>query len=65
MVLCLGRIQNPDRGNGPCPGRILNITLPGSPGIAVRTIMKATIEIKTASHVMRLWKYKPLNQDAL
>jgi hypothetical protein len=31
--------------------------------LSMRTIMKATIERKTAAHVMMLWKYKPLNQD--
>jgi hypothetical protein len=25
--------------------------------------MKATIERKTATHMMMLWKYKPLNPD--
>jgi hypothetical protein len=35
MVLSLGQIQNPHRGDGPCPGSMLNITLPDSPGIAV------------------------------
>jgi hypothetical protein len=28
-------IQNPDRGDGPCPGIMFNITLPGSLSIAV------------------------------
>jgi hypothetical protein len=28
-----------------------------------RTILEATIERKTAAHVMTLWKYKPLDQD--
>jgi hypothetical protein len=33
---------------------------------SIRTIMGATIERKTAAHVMMLWKCKPLNQnDAL
>jgi hypothetical protein len=33
---------------------------------SIRTIMEATIERKTATHVMMLWKYKLLNQgDAL
>jgi hypothetical protein len=30
---------------------------------SIRTIMEATIERKTAAHVVMLWKYKPLNQD--
>jgi hypothetical protein len=30
---------------------------------SVRTIMEATIERKMATHVMMLWKYKPLDQD--
>jgi hypothetical protein len=30
---------------------------------SIRTIMDATIEGKTASHEMMLWKYKPLNHD--
>jgi hypothetical protein len=31
---------------------------------SIRTIMEATKERKTtASHIMMLWKYKPLNQD--
>jgi hypothetical protein len=25
--------------------------------------MEATIERKTATHIIMLWKYKPLNQD--
>jgi hypothetical protein len=33
---------------------------------SIRTIMEATIERKTATHVMMLWKYKTLDQgDAL
>jgi hypothetical protein len=33
---------------------------------SIRTIMEATIERKTATHVMMLWRYKRLNQvDAL
>jgi hypothetical protein len=35
MVLCLRQFQNPDRDNRPYPGNMLNITLPGSPGIVV------------------------------
>jgi hypothetical protein len=31
----LGQIQNPNRGNGPCLGSMLNITLPGSLSNAV------------------------------
>jgi hypothetical protein len=30
---------------------------------SVRTIMEATIERKTAIHVIMLWKYKPLNHE--
>jgi hypothetical protein len=30
---------------------------------SIRTIMEAVIKRKTASHVMMLWKYKPLDQD--
>jgi hypothetical protein len=30
---------------------------------SIRSIIEATIEIKTAAHVMMLWKYKPLNQE--
>jgi hypothetical protein len=30
---------------------------------SIRTVMEAIIERKTASHVMMLWKYKPLDQD--
>jgi hypothetical protein len=30
---------------------------------SIRTIMEATIERKTAAHVMMLWKYRPLSQD--
>jgi hypothetical protein len=30
---------------------------------SIRTIMETTIERKTASPVMVLWKYKPVNQD--
>jgi hypothetical protein len=28
-----------------------------------RTMMEATVERKTAAHVIALWKYKPLDQD--
>jgi hypothetical protein len=28
-----------------------------------RTIMEATMKRKMATHVMMLWKYKPLDQD--
>jgi hypothetical protein len=34
MVLCLGWIENPDRGNEPSPGSMLT-ALPGSHGTAV------------------------------
>jgi hypothetical protein len=30
---------------------------------SVRNIMEATMERKTPSHVMMLWRYKPLDQD--
>jgi hypothetical protein len=30
---------------------------------SIRTIMEATIKRKMATHVMMLWKYKPLDQD--
>jgi hypothetical protein len=30
---------------------------------SIRSITEATIERKTAAHVMMLWKYKPLNQE--
>jgi hypothetical protein len=33
--------------------------------LSIRTIMEATIKRKTVTHVMMLWKYKPLAQDAL
>jgi hypothetical protein len=29
--ICFEQIQNPDRGNGPSPGSMLNTTLLGSP----------------------------------
>jgi hypothetical protein len=29
---------------------------------SIRSIIEATIERKTAAHVMMLWKYKPLNK---
>jgi hypothetical protein len=63
MVLYLRQIQNPDRGRGPCPGSMFNITLLGPPGIAVNQdhYNEATIERKMATHIMMLWKYKPLN----
>jgi hypothetical protein len=41
------------------------ITLPCSLPLVIRSIraiIEATIERKTAAHVMMLWKYKPLNQ---
>jgi hypothetical protein len=30
---------------------------------SIRTIMEATIKRKMATHVMMLWKYKPLDED--
>jgi hypothetical protein len=30
---------------------------------SIRSIIEATIERKTAAHVMMLWKYKPLNRE--
>jgi hypothetical protein len=30
---------------------------------SIRTVMEATIERKTATHVMMLWKHKLLNKD--
>jgi hypothetical protein len=61
---CLRWIQKSDRGNGPNPRSMLNIAPSGSPGVMVyKTIMETIIERKTASHVMMLWKYKPLDQD--
>jgi hypothetical protein len=30
--------------------------------LSIRSIIEATIERKTAAHVMMLWQYKPLNQ---
>jgi hypothetical protein len=30
---------------------------------SIRSIIEATIERKTAAHVMMLWKYKPLSQE--
>jgi hypothetical protein len=60
----LGQIQDPDRGNGSCLGGIFNITCLVPLALwSISTIMKTTIEIKTAAYVMMLWKYKPLNQD--
>jgi hypothetical protein len=30
---------------------------------SIRIIMEATTERKMATHIMMLWKYKPINQD--
>jgi hypothetical protein len=30
---------------------------------SIKTIMETSIERKMATHVMMLWKYKPLDQD--
>jgi hypothetical protein len=35
MVLCLGQIQNPDKGIRASSGNMLNITLPGFSAIVV------------------------------
>jgi hypothetical protein len=35
MVLCSGRIQNPDRSGGSSSGSVSDVTLPDSLGIAV------------------------------
>jgi hypothetical protein len=50
-------------GDGSCLWSVSDVTLSGSSGIGV--YQDPTIERKMASHVMMLWKYKPLNQDAL
>jgi hypothetical protein len=40
MVLCLGQIQNPDRGDRPCPGSMFNITLLGPLALqSIKTII--------------------------
>jgi hypothetical protein len=57
MVLCLGQFQNPDRDNRPYPGNMLNITMPGSPGIVVFQDHYGghyRKKKKTATHVMML-----------
>jgi hypothetical protein len=64
LVLCLGLIQDPDRGVALVFGACLMLScLVPLVLWSIRTIMEATIERKTATHVMMLWKYKPLNQD--
>jgi hypothetical protein len=64
LVLCLGWIQDPDRGDGSCVGNMFDTTLPGSLGIAVyQDHYRGHYRKETAAHVMMLWKYKPLNQD--
>jgi hypothetical protein len=53
-----------DKGDGPCPGSMFNIILPGSPGIAVyQDHYGGHYRRKTVTHVMMLWKYKPIDQD--
>jgi hypothetical protein len=43
---------------------MFDVTLPTSLGIvSIRTIIEATLERKTATHAMMLWKYDLLNQD--
>jgi hypothetical protein len=37
--------------------------LPSLGSTIIRSIIEATLERKTAAHVMMLWKYKPLNQE--
>jgi hypothetical protein len=45
-------------------GSVSDVTLPGPPGTAVgQDHYGGPTERKMASHVMMLWKYKPLNQD--
>jgi hypothetical protein len=61
MVLCLAQMQNPDGVMGSCPILPCLVPLVLRP---IRTIMEATMERKTAAHIMMLWKYKPLGQDA-
>jgi hypothetical protein len=64
MVLCLGRIQNSDRSSGSDLVRVPDVTLPGSPGIAIyQDHYGGHYRKKIASHVMMLWKYKVLNED--
>jgi hypothetical protein len=64
MVLCLGWIQDPDRGSDSCLGSMFDVTLLVPLVLqSIRTIMEAAIERKTAAHVIMLWKYRPLNQD--
>jgi hypothetical protein len=64
VVLYLGRIQNPDKSGGSNPGSVSDVTLPDSLLLqSIRIVMEAITERKTASHVMMLWKYKPLSQD--
>jgi hypothetical protein len=63
VVLCLVWIQNSDRSNGSNLGSVSDVTLPGSPGIAIWAITEAITERKMASHVTMLWKYKRLDRD--
>jgi Ca2+/Na+ antiporter len=64
MALCLGQIENPDGAMGFVLGACL-ILLCLVPLVlwSIRTIIEATIERKTAAHIIILWKYKPLNLD--
>jgi hypothetical protein len=44
--------------------RVPDVTLPGSPGIAIyQDHYGGHYRKKIASHVMMLWKYKVLNED--
>jgi hypothetical protein len=63
-VLCLGQIQIPNRGHGSSLGSMFDDTLPDSLGISVyQDHYGGYYRKNTTTHIMMLWKYKPLNQD--
>jgi hypothetical protein len=55
-------IQNPPKCYAFDFRRLPGFALPGPHDCNCDPI-EATVERETASHVMMLWKYKPLNQD--
>jgi hypothetical protein len=64
MVFNFWEIQNPHKCYAFDFRGLPGFALPGPPILrTVSSVIKATDERKTVSHVMMLWKYKPLNQD--
>jgi hypothetical protein len=60
----LGGIQNPHKCYAFDLRGLPGFALPGPPIVrSVSSLIEVTVQRKTASHVIMLWKYNPLNQD--